>query len=88
MDSRLSILHYAIPQMCESFQARSGTFSAFAIYRSCKKRLLGGKVCVLLRINDIKVKPSVYDMLTEKNHYNALNIIHIHHNYSSSAESE
>ena len=31
---------------------------------------------------------SVYDMLTEKDNYNALNIIHIHHNYSSSAESD
>ena len=30
----------------------------------------------------------VYDMLTEKDHYNELNIIQIHHNYSSSADSD
>ena len=30
----------------------------------------------------------VYDMLTEKDHYNAINIIQIHHNYSSSADSD
>ena len=30
----------------------------------------------------------VHEMLTEKDHYNALNIINIQHNYSSSAESE
>ena len=31
---------------------------------------------------------AVYDMLTEKDHYNALNIIQIQHNYLSSAESD
>ena len=30
----------------------------------------------------------VHGMLTEKDNYNALNIIQIHHNYSSSADSE
>ena len=34
------------------------------------------------------ITTAVYDMLTEKDHYNELNIIHIHHNYSSSADSD
>ena len=34
------------------------------------------------------ITTAVYDMLTEKDHYNELNIYHIHHNYSDSADSD
>ena len=40
------------------------------------------------KIKKFILTTTVYDMLTEKDHYNALNIIHIYHNYSSSAESD
>ena len=40
------------------------------------------------KIKKFILTTAVYDMLTEKDHYNALNIIQIHHNYSSSAESD
>ena len=40
------------------------------------------------KIKKFILTTTVYDMLTEKDHYNALNIIYMHHNYSSSAESD
>ena len=40
------------------------------------------------KIKKFILTTTVYDMLTEKDHYNALSIIHIHHNYSSSADSD
>ena len=40
------------------------------------------------KIKKIILTTTVYDMLTEKDHYNALNIIQIDHTYSSSAESD
>ena len=40
------------------------------------------------KIKKFTLTSTVYDMLTEKDHYNALNIIQIHHNYSSSADSD
>ena len=40
------------------------------------------------KIKKFILTTAVYDMLTEKDHYNALNIIQIHHNYSSSADSD
>ena len=40
------------------------------------------------KIKKFILTTTVYDMLTEKDHYNALKIIHIQHNYSSSADSD
>ena len=40
------------------------------------------------KIKKFILTTAVYEMLTEKDHYNALTIIQIDHNYSSSAESE
>ena len=40
------------------------------------------------KIKKFILTSAVYDMLTEKDHYNALNIIQIQHNYSSSADSD
>ena len=40
------------------------------------------------KIKKFILTTAVYEMLTEKDHYNAITIIHIQHNYSSSADSE
>ena len=40
------------------------------------------------KIKKFILTTAAYDMLTEKDHYNAIRIIHIDHNYSSSADSE
>ena len=40
------------------------------------------------KIKKFILTTSVYDMLTEKDHYNALTMIQIHHTYSSSANSD
>ena len=40
------------------------------------------------KIKKFILTTTVNDMLTEKDHYNALRIVHIHHNYSSSADSD
>ena len=40
------------------------------------------------KIKKFILTTAVYEMLTEKDHYNELKIIHIEHNYSSAADSD
>ena len=40
------------------------------------------------KIKKFILTTAVNKMLSEKDHYNTISIIHIHHNYSSSAESD